>query len=160
MTRFSRPAPLAAFALVAAATAGCSVTNPQTTAQYYVPSDGAEARLGADVTVTSVLFLAADEDSPGTLLARVVNEGTEPVEVTITGQDVDVDVTVDVDPNSTVEIGPDGDEEVLVEPMGAVPGTSVPLMVSVGDGSTSEVVRATVLDDTLEEYADLVPSGD
>lgn len=158
MTRSHRPRALVALALAAASvTAGCSVTNPQTTQLQYAPGDGVEARLGQDVTVASVLFVAAGEDSPGTLIARVVNDGTEPVTVQITGDDVDV--SVDVAPGETYEIGPEGDEEVVVDPIGAVPGTTIPLTVALEGTDASEQIRPTVLDGTLEEYADLVPTS-
>ena len=156
-----RPRPLVALALAAsavAATAGCSVTNAQSTSMYYVAGDGAEARLSSTVTVSGVMFLAEDADSPGTLIARVVNSGTDTATVQFQGQDVNL--SVDVDPGRTVAVGPDGDEELLLDRMGYVPGSQVPMLVGLPDGSGQDELRVPVLDGGLAEYADLVPTAD
>jgi hypothetical protein len=159
VTRIPRPAAAAALALVALTSAGCSVTNPQTTELQYMPADGVEGRLSPTITVTSVLVAAADKQGPGHLIARVTNSGTEPASVTFTGTgDAQVDLTVRVDGGETVDVGPKG-REAMVEPVGEIPGALVPITVAVEGGEPVEL-EAPVLDATFEPYATLVPTPD
>jgi hypothetical protein len=148
---------LAAIALVAVTSAGCSVTNPQTTAQYYMAGDAVEAVLENDVVVTSLLVVAEDAESAGNVIARVVNGGTEARQVQISSADGAVDLSVTVEPGQTVAVGPDGDEEAVLDPVGTVPGGRVPMTVSL-DGGQPQELTVPVLDATLPEYADLVPT--
>jgi hypothetical protein len=158
VTRLPRPAALVTLALVVGTSAGCSVTNPQTTQLQYTPSDGAQALLSADVLVTSVLIAAADREGPGNLIARVVNDGLEPATVRITGGgEADVDHTVTVPPRSTRGLGPEADEAVPLETVGAIPGALVPMTVALVGGESMDI-EVPVLDATLEEYAELVPT--
>jgi hypothetical protein len=159
VTRIPRPAAAAALALVALTSAGCSVTNPQTTSLQYMPADGVENRLSPTVTVTSMLIAAADKQGPGQLVARVTNTGTEPASVTFTATgDAQVDLTVRVDGGETVDIGPKG-REAMVQPVGTVPGGLVPVSVALEGGEPVEL-EVPVLDATLEPYATLVPTPD
>lgn len=157
MTRIPRPAALAVLALVALTSAGCSVTNPQTTRLPYMPADGVENRLSPTITVTSLLIAAADAEGPGQLVARVTNSGTDPASVTFSGTgDAQVDLTVRVDGGETVDVGPQG-REAMVEPVGTVPGGLVPVSVALEGGQPVEL-EVPVLDSTLEPYATLVPT--
>lgn len=158
MTRLPRPAALAILALVVGTSAACSVTNPQTTQLAYTPGDGAYVPLSADVSVTSLLIVTEDAESPGTLIGRVVNDGTEPAAVQISGgEQGQAVVSLQVSPRSSVALGPDGDREVVVDSVGVVPGGLVPMTVTL-EGGESQNVGVPVLDGTFEEYADLVPT--
>jgi hypothetical protein len=158
VTRLTGPAALASLALVVVTSTGCSVTNPQTTQLSYAPADGASALLSAEVTVASLFVAAADAEGPGNLVARVVNDGAEPATVQITGgSDGTVNVSVSVPPRSTVGIGPDGGRQVLIDPVGAVPGALIPMTVSLQGGESADV-GVPVLDGTFEEYSGLVPT--
>lgn len=156
MTRPPRPPVLAAVLLAAVVTAGCTATNSQTTMGDYTPSDGVEGRSG-NLTLTSVLIVASEEGAPGNLIARAVNGGDDPIGLTLSGSDeAAFEYTVDVAPNDTVDIGPEG-QQVLIDSVDVVPGALVPVTATVDGGETFELT-VPVLDGTLEEYADLVPT--
>ncbi|SDQ62100.1 hypothetical protein [Quadrisphaera sp. DSM 44207] len=137
--------------------AGCTATNPQTTQLQYTPSDGATASLGT-TTIASIMILAAAEDAPGTLLARVVNSTSEPVSVTFAAEAPSVlEETFDVAPGSTLAIGPEGEETVTIDPVGAIPGELVPVVITASTGESTEVT-VPVLSGVHDEYATLVPT--
>ena len=140
---------LAALALVLA---GCTYTTPMDTQRSMVPGDGLNFTLGRDqVTVASLLIVGTEEGGRGALVARVVNDGEEPVSVTITGAGLDEDV--DVPAGRTADIGgvDQGSQQVAIASVPQAPGYLVPLTFSLGDG-TSRQVDAPVLDGTFERY--------
>jgi hypothetical protein len=150
-TRLLVPAAVAGLGLVLA---GCSATNPDTTTRDYAASDGVDLTLG-DLDLGNLLVLAAEEGAPGTLLGSVTNTGSDATTVQIGLAD---DATsVEVGPGETVLLGPD-QEAVDLAAVPVAPGALVDLAVgSEVDGTTT--VRVPVLDGTLEQYADLVPSS-
>ena len=143
-------ATLASVALIA----GCSWFSAQTTELQYTPSDGVQGTLG-DVDVRNVFMVAQDQDSPGTMVGSLVNNGSEDVTVTISGESLSQDV--DVPAGEVVTLGPDGDESVEVERVGVVPGRLLPVTVS-GGGEELDLA-VPVLDGSLPEYAELVPTA-
>lgn len=155
MKRITRPLTVAALALVIVPVAGCSEFSAQTTTLGYTPSDGVQADLADGVDLRNTLFLSSGEDSPGTMLAVIVNTGDKDASVKFAGEGLSE--TVQVDAGQTVTIGPDGDEQVDVDRMGAIPGALVDVEVTVG--SVSEALRVPVLDGTLAEFDGLVPSA-
>lgn len=138
--------------------AGCSTTNTMTTRNPYEPSDGVRAELD-QVTVGNLLILAAAEGAPGTVIGYVSNTGTDAVRVTIGVADASEGRPVRVRAGETVLLGPDGDDTVDVESVPVPPGGVVDVTVSSGQGGTT-TVPVPVLDATLPEYADLVPTTD
>lgn len=151
---------LAAVALAVVATGGCTFTTQQQTNTYYMPSDGVEALLGPDVVVTSVLVVAEDQESPGTLIARIVNSGTEPISVQVLSDEADIDLDVTVNPGEMYAVGPEGDQEVLIDPLPVVPGQSIPMTAVLEGGEIVEDMLVPVLDSSLREYEELVPTAD
>lgn len=158
MTRIPRLVALAALAALALTSAGCSVTNPQTTQLQYDPSDGVVARLDATVTVANLLIAATDAEGPGNLVGRIVNDGEEPVTVVLVGGgEGGVNQSFRVPARSSLGIGPGFDDQVLIDPVGEVPGGLVPMTVSLQEGRSVEL-DVPVVDGTLPEYATLVPT--
>ncbi len=141
-------APLAA---VAAVVSGCTFAAPQDTQRSMVPGAGLNFTLSDTVSVSSLLIVAREADEPGVLVARVVNSGSEPVSVTITGAGLDEDV--DVPAGQTVEIGgvDPGSQTVIVDSVPQGPGYVVPLTFSTADGRARESA-APVLDGTFGMY--------
>lgn len=144
--------------LVAAAMAIVTLTacSPITTAGPYAASDGVRFELGQHVVGDNLMVLAAAEGAQGTVVGTLTNRGPDDtvVSMAIDGEPV---TDVDVSAGQTVRLGPGFDIEVPLEAVGAPPGATVPVTVS------SPAVGATalslpVLDGTLAEYADLVPS--
>jgi hypothetical protein len=151
---------VAALAFVAVTSAGCTLTNPQTTELAYQAGDGAEANLGPYVTVASVLVAAENKDGPGALVARVVNDGPDPATVQFQGEGgVNVNVSVRTQPGQTVDVGPHGGQQATINPVGVIPGGLLNIRVSLQGTQDSAVLDVPVLDGTLPEYATLVPSA-
>jgi hypothetical protein len=144
-----------AFATVAAVAliSGCSMFSEQTTTLQYTPSDGVQGTIG-DVDVRNVFVVAESEDSPGTMLGSFVNNGSDDVTVTVVSDSLSQDV--DVPAGEVVMLGPDGDQTIEADRVGVVPGRH--LRVSFSDGGASEELDVPVLDGSLPEYADLVPT--
>ena len=158
MTRRRPTATLAASVVTAATVAlatGCGVFSEQTTQLQYTPSDGAQADVGG-IAVRNIMFVAEDEQSPGSLVGVILNSGSEDVQVSLSSEN-GVQATFDVPAGESISLGPDGDETVVVDPVGVLPGRTVPLTVTGGD-QTVEIVTP-VLDGTLSEYAELVPTA-
>lgn len=128
--------------------------SEQTTTLQYTPSDGVQGTVG-DVDVRNVFVVAADEDSPGTMVGSLVNNGSDDVTVTIVGESLSKDV--DVPAGAVVTLGPDGDESIEADEVGVVPGRHMRVQFSGGDDAVELAVP--VLDGSLPEYADLVPTG-
>ncbi|PWJ51744.1 hypothetical protein SAMN06264364_12022 [Quadrisphaera granulorum] len=147
-----------ALALASLTTAtGCTATNAQQTAEVYNPGAAAAATLGT-VHVAG-LFVATDGEGPASLVARIVNSGTEAVSVAIADASGSTGLTgtFTVDPASTYDVGPSGDDSVTVPSLDALPGQVVTMKVTAGSESTELAVP--VLDGTLEQYAQYVPTA-
>jgi hypothetical protein len=157
VNRFPRPLTVAAVALAATTLAGCSMTADQgiATAQQYAPADGTQTDLDGGVGVRNAMFLSDGEDAPGILVATFVNEGSEDVTVTVSGEGIDGEVKVPA--FDAVMVGPEGDEEITVPQMGARAGELVTLQIST-EGAAGELA-VPVLDGTQEEFTDLVPTA-
>lgn len=149
--RWSLALALGLAALLPAAVSGCSFTNPQITAQPYLPADGEVVDLGDGVVVASLHVVTRAQGEPGVLLARVVNASNEPRRVSFTAEAFDEVVTVP--PEETLEIGgvEEGSTPVLIESVTEAPGLLLPVVVAVEGGATEEV-QVPVMDGTFEYY--------
>ncbi|HEY0186839.1 MAG TPA: hypothetical protein VGC67_05070 [Cellulomonas sp.] len=146
--------PAGALALVLTLS-GCSATNPIQTAQEYSASDGVGAELG-DITAENLLVVAGGADEPGALQGALTNRGSDAVTVTVATTD-DSSTEIRVPAGETVLLGgTQGTDVVLTTP--DAPGAVTALTLSSGPGG-SRSVEIPVLDGTLPEYADLVPSA-
>ena len=155
MKRIPRPLAVSVLALAVAGLTGCSWLSEQTTALEYTPAEGSQVDLEAGVGVRNALFVSSGEDAPGTLVATVVNSGTEDATVRIEGEAVQG--TVDVPAGESVRIGPDEDQQIVADTMGARPGELVSLQVT--SGETRVELPVPVLDGSSAELADLVPTA-
>ncbi|KGM02393.1 hypothetical protein [Cellulomonas cellasea] len=144
-----------AVALVGAGLAGCSATNPITTQEPYAPSDGVRVGLG-DLTAENLLVLTSGEGEPASLHGAVRNRGGEDLEVTFTLEDGTEVGTVEVAAGDGVLLGGTDGEQLLFTATD-VPGSTTDLAISTAAGG-AETVPVPVLDGTLPEYADEVPT--
>ena len=149
-------------ALLAIALAGCNFVTPNATLKPYDPSDGVNTQIG-DVYIRNVLLLAG-ESGDVSLLANVVNETDNGVNVTFQyqGKDSDgvsgkVDNAVFANPGKTASVGGHGDPQVVLSGAEATPGTLFPIFVQYGD-QTGKQLLVPVLDGTLKPYDELLPS--
>ncbi|MDM8083474.1 hypothetical protein QUV83_01675 [Cellulomonas cellasea] len=145
-----------AVALVSAGLAGCSATNEITTQLDYAASDGVRATLG-DVTAENLLIITAGKGEEGALQGAFTNRGSADVDVTLTTED-DVELaSVPVAAGTTVLLGGTRGE-VVTFTTPVAPGATLPVTLSSGAAGT-EALSVPVLDGTLSEYTDLVPTA-
>ncbi|WP_258724288.1 hypothetical protein [Cellulomonas sp. NS3] len=145
-----------AVALVGAGLAGCSATNPITTQEPYAPSDGVRVTLG-DLTAENLLVLTAGAGEAASLQGALSNDGAETLEVTFALEDGTEVGTVEVSAGDGVLLGGTDGEELLFTSADA-PGATTDVTISTAAGG-SETIAVPVLDGTLPEYEDLVPTS-
>lgn len=162
----SRPRQLAAagLALVAALSlSACQISSPVTTDMNYDPADGVSVDAG-DVAVRDLLVVSEGNGAAGVVSGLVVNNATEPTEVTLAvntgGQMTPLTPTVSVAPGQAVRLdgaGPDGSgTPVQVSAVEAGPGGTVPIVVQTSLGEADSGLAPVVLPDG--PYGDLVSS--
>ena len=145
-------------ALVLALTvAGCSATNPITSLHPYSPSDGIRVELSETLTAENLLVISAAEGAAGSFIDGLTNSSGDDVRVTVAAQGAD-DVTVHVPAGVTVLLGSADDAPAELDTVGVPPGAVLPVTISTPQGGSHEV-SLPVLDGTLPEYADLVPTA-
>ncbi len=154
----SRTRTATAVAVTALVLAGCSATNPITTAIPYNVVDGVAESVSEDVGVRNLIVFAAEEGAPGVLVGAVANGGREDVEVTLSPEGA-APVTLDVPARGTVLLGGEEGETVELDSVGAAPGSLLTITASTPGGGDVPI-RVPVFDGSLPEYADLVPEAD
>lgn len=155
LTRRALAASALALASLTAAT-GCTYTNAQSTAASYAP--GATAAVSLGTVHVAGLFVATDGEGAAALVARIVNSGDDAVDVEIAGTEdaSTLSGTFQVEPATTFDVGPAGEQQVRSTAFDVPPGQVVTMTVSAG-GETSDLA-VPVLDGTLEQYAQYVPT--
>src|SRR4051794_34373411 len=130
-----------------------------TTEQDYNSSDGVSVHVG-DIKALNFLIASEAKGKPGALLGALDNTGNDDQVVTITlGSD---DQTVNVPAGQTVLLDAPGgnsdeNETIVFESVPEPPGAVVTITVATkGAGSAS--LDVPVVDGTLPEYADSLPS--
>jgi len=145
-----------AVALVGAGLAGCSATNPITTQRPYAASDGVRTTLG-DLTAENLLILTSGAGEAASLQGAVSNDGAEELEVTFALEDGTEVGSVEVGAGDGVLLGGTEGEQLLFA-SADVPGATTDVTITTAAGG-SETIAVPVLDGTLPEYADLVPTA-
>ena len=118
----------------------------------YTATDGVQTNLGA-LQIRNVFVAARTKDAPGALQGVVVNSAEDSSKVTFTGTDGTVG-TVNVPAGQVVDLHT---KSLLIDPVSVWPGQSIPITVTAGEDSAD--LNVPVLDGSLPEYADLVPTA-
>ncbi|MCH6471616.1 hypothetical protein [Sinomonas terrae] len=166
--RFTASTPAKRVALVAAigvgllTATGCGYINPQQTASPYAASDGIDANVGSLQLRNALIASAGNAGSsptpsagaPGRMLGSLYNTSSNDLSVTMTtpGQST---VSLTVPSNGTVRLE-DNPTPADFANVGGVPGSLVSVKVS--DGTSTQDVQIPVLDGTLEQYRQFLPS--
>lgn len=143
-------------ALAALAIAGTVACSPIQTAEPYNASDGVRVQLGSSLTAENLLIISAAAGEPGALIGGLTNRSGDDVRVTLAATGTD-DVTVQVKAGVTVLLGSEDDAPLVLGSVGVAPGAVLPMTISTPAGG-SQQVSVPVLDGSLSEYADLVPT--
>lgn len=134
--------------------AGCSMLAPQATTIQYSASDGVNVPASGPLLVRNALIIADETGTTGNFIAAVINDtdATETLNIGIGGQVA----TVTVPARTTVSMGVDGVEPLLINGLNSAPGTNVDVAFQSGDGAGTEIA-IPVLDGALSQYAPFVP---
>jgi len=153
LPRFDRLVRGAAAIGAAALLAGCSWMTPIQTAELYAAGDGVRVEIGVpEVRVENLMVLAAEEGAEGAVYGALVNDTSEELTIGVTIGDGGIEMPVAA--NDSVLLGVD--EEVVIPAVPGPPGGVVEATLS-AEGQGSVPATVPVLDDTLPQYADLVP---
>ncbi|WP_018771190.1 hypothetical protein [Arthrobacter sp. 162MFSha1.1] len=136
-------------------TAGCGYITPQQTSHQYSASDGIRADLGP-LQLRNILIVSTGEDMPGRLIGAVYNSSSKDVKLTVNGAKGS-QTEVPVKANSYTLLNEKSDEAIL-STTGGQPGSLVDVKISENGTNVSNTVKVPVLDATLEEYKDYVPT--
>ena len=153
-------ASIALAALVVTGTSACNFLAPAATLTQYDSSDGVNATV-ADLKVRNAIVLNARDNSVGSLLVSLVNGGDSDMHVTIQYADADgnrVDTMAMLAPGESAEFGSSDQNRILLENIDAQPGSLLPVFFTYGSETGVELL-VPVLDGTLSQYSDLVPSS-
>lgn len=150
-------------AIAAAAASGALVLTacaPTTTTLTYDPSDGVGVSvLGEDDTDLrgiNLLVVSAAAGEAGNLLGALTNKTADDASFTLETPGASP-VAVDVPAGGTVYLGTETGESVALDTVDANPGAYLDATLTVG--SDSKEFKLPVLDGTLSEYAEHVPSS-
>ena len=144
---------------VAVTLTGCSQTNQITTEKEYNSSDGVGGRVG-HIRAINMLVVSEAKGDPGTLLGALQNTGTDDENVALTIGDDSQHVLVPADQTVLISApggNSDEDENLVFDPIDVPPGAVIDLKVETKDAG-SLTLQVPVLDGSLPEYADSVPS--
>ena len=137
-------------------TAGCGYITPQQTSHQYSASDGIRADLGP-LQLRNMLIVSSGEDEPGRLIGAVYNSSSKDVKLTVNGAKGS-QTEVPVKANSYTLLNENTDQAIL-STTGGKAGSLVDLKISENGTNVSNTVKVPVLDATLKEYKDYVPSA-
>lgn len=136
-------------------TAGCGYITPQQTSHQYSASDGIRADLGP-LQLRNILIVSTGEDKPGRLIGAVYNSSSKDVKLTVNGAKGS-QTEVPVKANSYTLLNEKSDPAIL-STTGGQPGALVDVKISENGTNVSNTVKVPVLDATLEEYKNYVPT--
>lgn len=159
--RTARLAVAAAAIAAIAPLSGCAnmLSADQTAVYEYHGGDGAWSREDLDGVEIRGLLILQNEEGDAQVFYTVINGADEPRDVSLeVGPET---YTHTVEPGEVVSQNPENPasdaEPQLINDLGADIGLLVDVEVTVG--SESETIGTQVLDGTLPEYADLVPTS-
>lgn len=154
--RAQRLSLIAAIGIGAMAFTGCSAINEQSTTRVYSASDGVRLDLG-QLELRNVLIVSEAADGPGRVTGTFYNQSASDITLTISGaQGSQTELTVK--PGVPTVLNSANDSSIL-STVASAPGSMemVELRTSGGSSETTSL-NVPVLDGTLKEYKNLVPT--
>jgi hypothetical protein len=112
--------------VLAATTAGCSMTSPATIRTPYAASDGVNVDLGDQIALRNFLVIATEKGGRGAVVGAVVNGGDRSVTVDFTANLGETTqpylLQVRVPANSQVLVAPGEEQELIIPDLPSAPG--------------------------------------
>ncbi|GAA2575306.1 hypothetical protein GCM10009862_13200 [Microbacterium binotii] len=131
--------------------------SPQSTTIPYSPADGLNVPASSGpLAVRNALVVANDEGTEGNFVAAIVNESDSSQVLNLEVGENAVKLTVRVPAGDTVSLGTEDTDPLLIEDLGARPGSTVPIFFQSGDGEGARV-EIPVLNGDLDYLTPLVP---
>lgn len=143
--------------VVLGAATGCSLIAPQATTIPYSAAEGVNVPDSAGpVLIRNVMLVADDEGDRANFLAAFINDTSEVQNLTI---EIDGQrASAAMPPRTSISLGFDGISPLLIEGLGAKPGSTVDVIFQ--SGAAEPVIQAVpVLDGQLPYLSDFVPAG-
>ena len=140
-------------------TTGCTFFSEQATLKQYDPSDGVGAQVGS-VKIRNAILLTRNDGRLASLLVDFINEGENPVALSIQYQSKSGKKTIvkAIPADGTRSFGGgDGEQQLQFTNVKATPGTLFPVYFQYGD-ATGKQVMVPVLDGSQKEYHTLLPT--
>ncbi len=157
-TRAHRLSLIAAIGVGALAFTGCSAINQQSTTMVYSASDGVRLDMG-QLELRNVLIISEAAGDPGRVVGTFYNQADADVTLTVSGA-AGSQTEITIAPGVPLVLGADSDAAIL-STMAEQPGAYETLELrQSGAGSDTATVKVPVLDGTLAEYKNLVPTAD
>jgi hypothetical protein len=154
-----RVALASATALALSPLAGCGAGLQNTAGEQYAPADGVLVDI-EDVRANNV-FVVGDESGQGAVVTTLVNRGDQPDEllsVTLPGGgQATIQGDTAIPPGGALRVGADGDAQVLLDGLEAMPGQSIQLYLTLQQAGDAMIT--TVVLPAENEYADQLSGG-
>ncbi|MDW4571474.1 DNA modification methylase [Microbacterium sp. M3] len=143
-------------ALVLTAT-GCSMISPQATTITYDAAEGTNVYDSGPVEVRNAQIVANEDGTEGNFVAALINRTDETHTLNVElGEGSTISLTVRVPADTTMSLGTEDEEPILIEDLDALPGTDMTAFFQSGDAEGA-LVSVPVLDGTLDYLAPLAP---
>ena len=151
-------ASLALGALVVLGTSGCAMLSTQATTLPYSPADGVNIPDAGPLQVRNVLIVSDEDGIDGNLVAAIVNQtgDSQSLRIEFGEGSSKTSETIRVPANSTLSLGNEDTEPLLLEGIDTKPGANLPVYFQSGDGD-GILFAVPVLDGALDYLADLAP---
>ncbi len=133
---------------------GCGFVNAQQTTHQYSASDGIKADLG-QLQLRNMLIVASGEKESGRVIGAVFNQSTSDATLTISGAN-GAQTEIPVKAQSETYLNGQSDAAILSS-AGAAPGGLA--SVTIRSGSDSAQINVPVVDGTLPEYRQYIPTS-
>ncbi|MBI9114518.1 hypothetical protein [Sanguibacter suaedae] len=153
----SVPRPVVALGALGLALSLSACTTITTDAPY-AASDGIRASVG-DVEVLNLMVVTSEEGAAGQLLGAATGARSAATTLDISTPDGAVGIPLSIEAGETVNFALEDASLTRIESVPVPPGANLEVTLTDGEGRTS-VVQVPVLDGTLPEYTDLVPTDD
>ena len=135
---------------------GCAMISPQATTISYSAAEGTNVVGAGPVQVRNAQIVANEDGSEGNFVAAIINRTDDSHTLNVEIGEDGVALTVRVPANTTVSLGSEEDEPLLIEELDALPGTDVTTFFQSGDAEGT-LVSVPVLDGSLDYLSALAP---
>lgn len=145
-------------ATAALGTTGCSMISPQATTIQYSAAEGVNIYDNGPLDVRNAYIVATDDGAEGNFVAAIVNDTDEAhtLRIEIGEGGGTEQLSVRVPARTTISLGAEGEDPLLVEGLDTPPGADVPGYFQSGEGEGA-LISVPVLDGALPYLAPLVP---